>query len=102
MSVRQDEPFEIQPRANGAMARALKAATFAALVLGLVGAVAPASVGDPAAWAGFGVIVAVPLARIAWLGFRWIQRRDFRYAVIAFGLLAVVLLGAVGAYLQAG
>lgn len=101
MSVKQDEPFEIQPRANGIMARALQVATAAALVLGIVGALVPAPGGTAAAWTGFGVIVAVPLGRVAWLGLRWIQRRDYRFALIAFGLLGVVVVGAIAAVLQA-
>lgn len=101
MSVKQDEPFEIQPRANGIMARALQFTTVAALLLGLVGSISPAPIGSVAAWMGFGVVVAVPLARVAWLGVRWIDRHDYRFALIAFSLLGVVALGGVAAVLQA-
>ncbi|MGI9017351.1 MAG: hypothetical protein ACR2HR_09665 [Euzebya sp.] len=97
--VRQDEPFEIQPQANGVMARALQVATAAALILGVVGAVLPGSWGKAAAWAAVGVVVVVPLGRVCWLGVRWVQRRDYRYAAIAFALLGIVVAGAVVAAL---
>lgn len=102
VSVRQDEPFEIQPRANGAMATVLQRASVVALVLGLVGALAPGPVGPVAAWGAVGCVIAVPLARVGWLAFRWIARRDYRYAVTAFGLLGVVAIGGVAAVVQSG
>lgn len=100
MSVRRDEPFEIQPRANGAMAGVLHIAAVGSLVLGLVGALLPAPVGPAAAWGAVGCVVVAPLARIGWLGVRWVLRRDHVYAAIAFGLLAIVLLSGGLAVLQ--
>lgn len=100
MNARQDEPFEIQPRANGIMARGLQGGAAASLALAVLGIFLPQPGGRWLAWASVAVVVAVPLARVAWLGVRWIQRRDYRFAAIAFGLLAVVMLSAVGAMLQ--
>ena len=94
VSVRQDEPFEIQPRANGAMARVLQWAAIAALVLGMAAVVLPADVGRPFAWGSVALVVMAPLARVAWLAVRWVQRRDLRFAALAFSLLLVVALGA--------
>lgn len=100
MSVRRDEPFEIQPRANAAMARVLRVAAVGALVMGLAGAVLPAAAGEVAAWVAVTCVVAAPLARIGWLGVRWILRRDLGYAAIAFGLLGIVAISGVLAVLQ--
>lgn len=102
MSVRRDEPFDIQPRANGVMARILQIASVGALALGVAGALLPGRAGVAAAWAAVVCVVSAPLARVGWLGFRWIRRRDLRYAAIAFGLLAVVAAGGVLAVLQQG
>ncbi|MFM7069603.1 MAG: hypothetical protein ACKOYM_09105 [Actinomycetes bacterium] len=40
-----------------------------------------------------GVLIAVPLLRIAWLIVRWIRRGDPKFALIGGGVLAVVLAG---------
>lgn len=102
LSVRRDEPFDIQPRANGVMATILQAASVGALVLGVAGVLLPGAAGVAAAWAAVVCVVGAPLARVGWLGVRWVERRDLRYAVIAFGLLLVVAAGGVLALLQSG
>lgn len=99
MNVRQDEPFEIQPRANAAMATVLQWGSVAALVLGLLATLLPRDVGRPLAWGSFGVVVAAPLVRVGWLAFRWVQRRDYRYAALALTLLLIVVTGGVAAVL---
>ncbi len=95
MRVKQDEPFEIQPRANAALARTLKGATLAALVLSVVGIALPGDAGRSSAWGAVGVVVLAPLARVGLLGVRWVIRRDYLFAILAFGLLAIVGAGAV-------
>lgn len=99
-SVRQDEPFEIQPRANGAMARALQVATVSALISGLLGTLVPGPVGVISSRTALGLVIAAPLVRVLWLALRWRQRRDYRYALTAVALLGLVLGGAILATLQ--
>lgn len=100
MSVRQDEPFEIQPRANGLMARVLRGSSAVALVLGTIATLLPGPVGRWVAWAAMSVVVAIPLLRVGWLGCRWVVRRDHRFAGIAFALLGVVAVSAGLAVMQ--
>lgn len=97
MGVRQDRPFPIQPRANGRMATVLQLATGAALVFGLLGVLLPGQAGRALAWGSVGLVVAAPLARVGWLAVRWVERGDWRYAVLAAALLAIVAAGAVSA-----
>ncbi|CAN5214346.1 hypothetical protein BH23ACT9_BH23ACT9_11740 [soil metagenome] len=99
MSVRRDRPFARQPRANVAMAAVLQAVAVTALVLGILGAVVPGQAGVAAAWGAVACVVGAPLARVGWLGIRWTVRGDARYAVVAFGLLLVVVAGGAGALL---
>lgn len=101
MRVKQDEPFEIQPRANGAMANVLQRLSVIALGVGLAGTLLPGPLGEGSAWAAFGLVVAAPLARVGWLAVRWIARRDYLFSLIAFGLLLVVVVGGVLAIRQA-
>lgn len=100
MRVKQDEPFEIQPRANGVMANVLQRLSLIALGVGLAGTLLPGPSGDAFAWAACGLVVAAPLARVGWLGVRWIARRDYLFSLIAFGLLLVVVVGGVLAIRQ--
>ncbi|WP_370327392.1 hypothetical protein [Euzebya sp.] len=99
--VRQDRPFDVQPRANGVMAAVLQRAALVALVLGVAGAVVPGLPGEVLAWAAVAVVVVVPLLRVLWLGIRWVDRRDYRFAALAFGLLAIVVVGGALAVLGA-
>lgn len=98
----QNRPFEVQPRANGAMATALQRTTLLALLLGIAGAVAPDPVGSVAGWSAVATVAAAPLGRVVWLAIRWVERRDCRFAATAAGLLLVVLAGAGLALLQSG
>ncbi len=65
------------------------------LGLGVISAALPDDEGRAVATVAVGVVVAVPLLRVAWLVFRWVQERDWRFALTGTGLLAVVALGAV-------
>jgi hypothetical protein len=102
MSVRRDEPFEIQPRANGAMALALRLTTIVALLLAAGAVVLPGAAGEGAAIGAVSLVVAAPLLRVAWLAVRWVVRRDVAYAVRALGLLLIVVGSAAAALLQQG
>ena len=99
MRVKQDEPFELQPRANAALARVLRVGAGAALVVSVadlaVGGMGADAAGRALAWAALGIVVAVPLGRVGLLGIRWVARRDYLFAVLAFGLLAIVVVGGV-------
>ncbi len=74
-----------------------------ALAVVAVLAVAAVVLPSPAGvWAGAALIatlVAVPLARVAWLVARWVRRGDRRYAAVGAGVLAVVASGALLALL---
>ncbi|MFM9085703.1 MAG: hypothetical protein ACKORC_04445 [Acidimicrobiia bacterium] len=69
----------------------------AVAVLAAVGAVVPA-----ARWlagVAIGVLVASPLARVAWLARRWWAIGDRRFALVAVALLALVAVGPLAALL---
>ena len=55
----------------------------------------PDPVGDAASVTAVGVVVAVPLMRVAWLAVRWYRRGDRRYAAVAAGVLLIVGAGSV-------
>ena len=95
MRVKQDEPFDVQPRANAALARFLRVGTVVALVLSLSGVFVPGTVGRALAWGAFGVVAAFPLGRVGYLGMRWIARGDYLFSLLAFGLLATVAIGGI-------
>ncbi|WP_108666090.1 DUF1634 domain-containing protein [Euzebya rosea] len=88
----RERPFDQQVRANEAMARVLRGAGIAALVLGALGTVLPGPAGTATGWAAVGFVVATPLGRVAWLAVRWVDRRDWLFAGLATTLLAVVVL----------
>lgn len=100
MRVVQDEPFEAQGRANGAMSAVLQRATAVAVVVALLGVVVPGGAGVAVAWGAFVMVVAVPLLRITWLALRWASRRDYAFSLLAATLLAIVAVGGVLALLQ--
>jgi hypothetical protein len=72
------------------------------IVGGLLGAVLPGRAGIAAATGAVAAIVAAPLARVAWLTFRWSQEHDRRFEVLGAALLAVVAAGATLAALGVG
>lgn len=74
---------------------ALRVLSIVAWVLAGVGAL---SASQPFAAAGvlaIAMVSAVPLARIGWLIFRWIQERDWRFVWIAVALLGVIAVAGV-------
>ena len=73
------------------LVQALKVLGVAAWVLALAGLLLPGDLGRAAAGALVALLVAAPVARVAWLCVRWIRRGDPRFAVLA-GLLVVIAL----------
>ena len=63
------------------------------LVLGVVAWLGPPRVAVVAGWAMVAVLVATPIARVAWLSARW-MRFDRTFAWIGWGLLAAILTAA--------
>lgn len=76
------------------LSRALGWALAAVAVLAVAAVLLP----SPAdGWAGVAMIatlVAVPLARVAWLVARWSRRGDRRYAAVGVGVCVVIAVGA--------
>ena len=75
------------------MIRALRLLSWVAFGAALAGVLLPDPVGDAASATAVGVVVAVPLLRVAWLAVRWYRRGDRRYAAVAAGLLLIVAAG---------
>jgi UDP-N-acetylmuramyl pentapeptide phosphotransferase/UDP-N-acetylglucosamine-1-phosphate transferase len=75
------------------MATALRLATVAAFVLGVLALALPDRPGAVAASGMVIVLVSTPLARVGWLTARWCLRRDWRFAAAGAALLVVVALG---------
>lgn len=75
------------------MVAALRLATVATFVLGVLALALPGHPGEVAARAMVIVLVSTPLARVGWLTTRWILRRDWRFAAAGTTLLVVVALG---------
>jgi hypothetical protein len=73
---------------------ALRVGASVAFGTALVGLLAPPSVGDAAGRVFVGMLVAIPLARVVWLGIRWVRRRDLRFASVVGLLLVVVAFAA--------
>ena len=80
---------------NTTLAAALRAATIAVLSLAVAGVALPGDVGTAAEWAMVALLIATPLARVAWLAVRWSRRRDWLFVGLAAGLLALTGLAAV-------
>lgn len=83
------------------LVRFLQAAAIAVLVLAVLSLVLPGDAGRLAADAMVAVVIATPVARVAWLLARWVRRRDLRFAYAAAALLFVVGAGAAFALLSA-
>ena len=77
-----------------ALAGALRYALGAVAVLALAALLLPDPVGSWSAALAVGLVVAVPLVRVAWFARRWWARGDRRFALVALGVLAVVAAGA--------
>lgn len=76
------------------LVRPLRWATAGAFALAVAGAVLPGAVGDAAAGAMIGLLMAVPLLRLAFFVARWWQIGDRRFAVVALLLLVEIGAGA--------
>lgn len=74
-------------------------ATSLAFTLAMVGALARGIVGSIAAGAAIGIIIAIPLLRVAVLGWHWWRSGDRRYSAVAGGVVAIVVAGALLAML---
>ena len=75
-------------------ATALRWTTWVVVALTVAGLVLPGDLGTVVAAVVVGILVAVPMVRVLWLGARWSRRGDTRYAVAAMALVATVLAGA--------
>jgi hypothetical protein len=68
-------------------------AVVAALAIGAL--VIPAGdLRDRVAVAAFAALIAAPVVRVGWLGVRWLRLGDPRFALVAGGLVLVVILAA--------
>jgi hypothetical protein len=82
-------------------APALRIAAGAALLTATGGLVLPGDLGDWLSVAAVATVTATPLLRVAWLIFRWVQERDWRFVALGIGILVVVLLAAGVAIVEA-
>lgn len=76
-------------------APALTWVTRVLLVAGVVSVLLPGSARVAVATGVVAAIVVVPLVRVGWLVFRWVQEGDRRFVIIGVSLLGVVGAGAV-------
>lgn len=75
------------------MRAALTSTVRLAALCALGGVMAPGTAGRVLAGVAVGLVVAGPLARVAWLGVDWWQQGDRRFTAAAAALLAVVATG---------
>jgi hypothetical protein len=75
------------------LVQALRGLGIAAWVLALAGLLLPGDIGRIAAGGLVALLVAAPIARVAWLCARWIRRGDPRFALLAGVLIVIVLSG---------
>lgn len=77
------------------LARFLRIAAGATFALAALALALPGRSGEMAGFAVVAVLVATPLARLAWLGRRWLRKGDRRFALVAALLGVIILAGAV-------
>lgn len=77
------------------LVRALAVLAGALAVLAAITLVLPAPADSRAAAVTIGLLLAIPVVRVGWLGVRWWRLGDRRFALVAAGLLAVIALAAV-------
>ena len=77
------------------LAASLRRAAVVTTVLAAAAVVVPGRPGEVLAGAALAVVVAAPLARVAWLARTWRAEGDRRFAALAVLLLALVATGAV-------
>jgi hypothetical protein len=76
------------------MTRLLRAAGLVAFVLAAAGAVLGGAAGEALGLGAVGVVVGMPLLRVAMLGVGWAREGDTRFAAAAGVLLVVIAIGA--------
>lgn len=76
-------------------ATALRRMTWVVVGVTVVGLVVPGAAGTMIAWVVIGLLIAVPMVRVLWLGTRWFNRGDTRFALAAALLVMTVATGAV-------
>lgn len=86
-----------QHAAEERVGRVISRVLVVAAVVAGVGLIAPW--GDPLAWAAIVAVGAIPIARVAWLAWRWARIRDMRYTWAAVLLLVLIAAGPVIALL---
>jgi membrane protease YdiL (CAAX protease family) len=62
-------------------------------VMALAAVLLPGAAGEVAGAIALGLVIAAPLARVAWLGVRWWRKGDRRFALTALAVLLVVAVG---------
>jgi hypothetical protein len=77
----------------------LKIAIQLVLLLALASLLLPGTAGAWCADAAIGLLIAVPLVRVAWLIYRWRMEADRRFITIGTGLILVISCGALIALL---
>ena len=75
------------------LVRVLRALSLTAWVLAGAGVLLPGRAGASCAVALVCLLVAAPVARVSWLGVRWLRRGDPRFAAVAGCLVLIVLSG---------
>ncbi|MGD2059344.1 MAG: hypothetical protein PVF87_00625 [Acidimicrobiia bacterium] len=68
----------------------LRRLTIVAWALAGLGAISGSQPFATAAVLALALVMAAPLLRVAWLVFRWIQERDWRFVWTSIGLLGVI------------
>ena len=84
------------------LGRALHAAMIVTLAFSVAGALISGQAGSAIATAAVVLVIAAPLFRVGWLIVRWLREGDTRFAVVGFGLLAIVAVGFVLSLLRNG
>lgn len=72
----------------------LLAGAVATFAVGVAALVLPDRAGAICGAAMVGLLVAVPLLRLGWLGTRWLRKGDRRFALVAVTLGVIVMAGA--------
>lgn len=96
----KSQPPPEQPLA-GRQRRLVRALEFGVALAAIVavGAMAlPGAVGESLAQLFVAILIATPLLRVAWLVTRWMNRRDFRFAVVGLAVLAVALIAGISGW----
>ena len=68
----------------------LRVATALVFTLAVVAVLAPDELGTTMGWAAVGVLIVVPLVRVAWLVERWRRKGDWRFVAVGLLLLAII------------